>query len=113
MAFEGEAEPVRALHGGAEVLVEEEDHAALAALGGRTRELGGDHRLAGAGRADDEEAGAGLVAAADQRVEALDAAREHATARRRSMLGRDQAREDDHAALANDVVVVAIAHRGL
>ena len=54
-------------------LVEHEDDRLLAALGGRDAELRGDRRLAGAGAADDQRAGAFLDAAAQQRVERRDA----------------------------------------
>ena len=75
--------------------------AALAARRGGGRELRRERRLAGAGRADDERARAVLEAAAEQRVERGDAARQlRAAGRRLAVLGGDEAREDLEAAAA-------------
>ena len=67
-------------------------------VGGRDRELRGQRRLAGAGGADDQRAGALLDAAAEQRVELGDAARQLGARRRLPVLGGDQARKHLEAA---------------
>ena len=76
-------------------LVEDEHRGALAARGRGRGELRRQRRLAGAGGADDQRARALFDAAAEQRVELGDAARQLARASDvLPVLGRDQPRED-------------------
>src|SRR5471030_3134985 len=71
----------------------------------------GQRRLAGAGRAGDQGAHAFFEAAAEQRVESRDAARQLAPALVDARVGRHQARIDLQAA-AHDLVVVGAAVEG-
>ena len=101
--------PARARQQRVEALVEDEQRRALAARGRRRHELGGERRLAGPGRADDQRAGAPLEAAAEQRVQLGDAAGELLHRRRRAVLAGDQPRKDLEPAAPDDVVVIAAA----
>src|SRR3954452_11540873 len=69
----------------------------------------GEQRLAAAGRAGDQSAGAALEAAAEDGVQLGDAARHHLAAERLSVLGPGQAREHPHAAGLDREVVEAAA----
>ena len=73
LLLEVDAEAAAAREQRVGALVEDEDDRLLAAPGRRDAELRGDGRLAGAGAADDQRAGAFLDAAAEQRVELADA----------------------------------------
>ena len=102
--------PLQRVNSVLRALVEHEDDRLLAAPGRRDAELRGDRRLAGAGAADDQRAGAVFDAAAEQRVErrrGSDAS--FGTLPSAAVFGGDQPREDHEAALADHVVVIAAA----
>ena len=86
-------------------LVEDEQRRTLPASGCRRGELGGQRRLAGSRRADDQRAGAFFEPAAEQRVQLRDVAGQPDAAGHLSMFGGDEAREDAQPAALDDVVV--------
>ena len=101
LLFEIDAEARAAREQRVRAFVEHEHDRLLAAPGGRDAELRGDGRLAGAGAADDQRAGAFFDAAAEQRRRApatLDGS--FAALPALAVLGRDQPREHLEAALA-------------
>src|SRR5688572_13315364 len=80
--FHVETEPLAAMQKRAPPLVEEIERGPCAGLAEHRRVLGGQDRLADASRADDQRAGAGREATAEQSVEPLDAAEEGRQRRR-------------------------------
>ena len=79
--------------------------------GRRDGELQRQKGLAGAGRSHHQGARAPLDAAAEQRVEFADAAREHIAGEARLVLAGDEARKHLHAAFRDDEVVKAAPER--
>src|SRR6185437_9025009 len=111
LVHRGEVDPERLGAGQheAEFLVEDEKGGTLAA-----RDRGGDvveheDRFAGAGGADDQRARSLRDAAAQKRVELLDAAGDDVAGKAGAVLGRDEARVDGHAALLDTEIVIAAA----
>jgi len=90
-----------------QALVEDEQGASEAALGGGDDELRRDRGLAGTRRPHQERARAVLNATAEQIVERRNAARQPCRRRRRMVLACDQARKDLEPAPGDDVVVIA------
>jgi len=103
-----DAHAAAALQQHAARLVERHHQRLLATVHGGGQELQRQRGLAGAGRPDDERAGAAVEPAAQQTIELGDAAADGLLIGVVGVvLGGDQAREDGQAAAADDVVVEA------